>query len=486
MTVLRSPVPTVSSVGPRCGLDLDDLPIARSEVELSAPAPGLAVVGDTVAPSKIMTLVRLHAAPLGVVFLDDRDGPSWRAHAATVWAALGDEINAHLSSDGLDRVSGPEDLPTLVTESPPECHRRRTGAAQPLITVIVATRERPESLRECLRSVLATDYPGIEVIVVDNDPTTAATATMVEQSFSGRVRYLCETRRGLGAAHNRGVAEATGDILAFVDDDVVVDRHWLCALAEGFAAAPDVGCVTGLILPAQLETPAQVLLERHGGFDKGFEQRIYDMEAYRPADPLFPFRAGDLGSGANMAFDASLLRRLGGFDPAIGAGTFARGGDDLAAFFRVVVSGSRLVYQPGALVWHRHHRDLASLGRQAYGYGVGFGAFLASAVAHEPAMLPALLRRMPGGLAYAVRRSAPTNVDRFRDWPDEFLGLERRGMLVGPFAYLVSRWRARGAVRPRACGRLRHPDDDRPVPTGVEAASPTFAAAGPAPKGGQR
>jgi GT2 family glycosyltransferase len=296
--------------------------------------------------------------------------------------------------------------------------------------------------------VLAVDYPRFEVIVVDNDPTSTATAEMVERCFGVRVRYFREMRRGLGAAHNRGVAEAAGEIVAFVDDDVVVDRQWLSALVEGFAATAGVGCVTGLILPAQLDTPAQVLLERHGGFGKGFSAQIFDRGSHRPADPLFPFRTGRFGSGANMAFDATLLKRLGGFDPATGAGTFARGGDDLSAFFRVVVAGNRLVYQPGALVWHRHHRDLVSLGNQAYGYGVGFGAFLASAVAHEPAMIPALLRRIPGGVAFAARRSAASNADRYQGWPEEFVGLERRGMMFGPFAYLVSRWRARGALRP--------------------------------------
>ncbi|HEY2192766.1 MAG TPA: glycosyltransferase [Actinomycetospora sp.] len=431
-------------------LSVADLPVARAELELASSTGTLELLGAGDGASKVMTLVRLHSAPLGVVFLDGRRGLSRRAHVGTIWSALGDAINRHLASDGLDRLVRAEDLVQPLPDGLTRCQdRRRTVLAQaPCVSVVVATRERHESLRRCLSSLLASEYPRFEVIVVDNDPATAATAEMVEHSFPGQIRYLRESRRGLGAAHNRGVAEASGTIIAFVDDDVVVDRHWLAALAEGFAVTGDVGCVTGLILPAQLDTPAQVLLERHGGFGKGFDLQIFDRRGHRPADPLFPFRSGRFGSGANMAFDASLLRRLGGFDPAIGTGTFARGGDDLTAFFRVLVAGSRLVYQPGALVWHRHHRDLASLGNQAYGYGVGFGAYLASAIAHEPAMLPALLRRVPGGVAFAARRSSASNADRYQDWPSEFVGLERRGMIFGPFAYLVSRWRARGAARP--------------------------------------
>ena len=322
-------------------LSVEDLPVALAELELSTAASTLDVHGGTRSSSKIMALVRLHAAPIGVVLLDGHRGLSLRAHAPAVWSALGAAINSHLLSDGLDQLDGPEDLAKPVGGPRPRCRHDRMAALErpPLVTVIVATRERPDSLRKCLSSVLAVDYPRFEVIVVDNDPTTTETAEMVEQCFSGRVRYLREMRRGLAAAHNRGVAEAAGEIVAFVDDDVVVDRQWLSALVEGFTATAGVGCVTGLILPAQLDTPAQLLLERHGGFGKGFDVQIFDRDSYRPADPLFPFRTGRFGSGANMAFDAALLRRLGGFDPATGAGTFARGGDDLTAFFRIVVGG---------------------------------------------------------------------------------------------------------------------------------------------------
>ena len=431
------------------GLNPDSLPIALAELELASPGTALDVSGEDPTSLKALTLVRLHGHPLGVVLLERCRELSCRAHLATVWSALGGAINAHLTADGIGRLAGPEDLAEPVPGDRPGCRRGRSAAwaRGPLISVVVATRERPDSLHRCLSSVLEVDYPRFEVVVVDNDPTTSTTAELVASCFAGRVRYVRETRRGLGAAHNRGIAEAAGDVIAFVDDDVVVDREWLSALAEGFAVTDQVGCVTGLILPGQLDTPAQVLLERHGGFAKGFDLQIVDRDEHRPADPLFPFRSGRFGSGANMAFDAALLRRLGGFDPATGTGTFARGGDDLTAFFRILVGGSRLVYQPGALVWHRHHRDMTSSGRQAYGYGVGFGAYLASAIAHEPAMLPSLLRRAPAGLVVALRRSAVTNSDRYQDWPHEFLGLERRGMIFGPFAYLVSRWRARGAER---------------------------------------
>ncbi|WP_446222397.1 glycosyltransferase [Nocardia sp. IBHARD005] len=423
-----------------------DLPIGRIDVELSVPESELVLADPSVRPGKILALLRLHGHPVGIAVLDGRLGRSWHRHAPVVWTAVGDAVNAHLAGDGLPRV---EFLAEVAREPvvSAQCLRwhEELLVHAPVITVVVATRDRPDSVCECLDALLLMEYPAFEVVVVDNDPTTEETATAISRRFGGRVRYVRENRRGLAAAHNRGLSAARGEIVAFVDDDVVVDRHWLTGIAEGFASGPDVACVTGLILPAQLETPAQLLLEQHGGFDKGFELHVFDTSWNRPADPLFPFTAGRFGSGANMAFDTAVLRGLGGFDPAIGAGTFARGGDDLAGFFRVVVAGHQLVYQPSAVVWHRHHREMAALRNQAYGYGVGLGAYLTSALIHEPAMVAGLVRRLPRGLGYTFGAASDRNRGRYDGLPGDLAWLEKRGVLFGPVAYAISRWRTRRA-----------------------------------------
>jgi GT2 family glycosyltransferase len=287
--------------------------------------------------------------------------------------------------------------------------------------------------------------------VVDNAPTSDSTERLVRERFGdadAAVTYVREPTPGLAVAHNRGVASAHGEILAFTDDDVVVDQDWLAAIAEGFASGDRVGCVTGLIVPGELETRAQAVLEARGGFAKGFARRYYDLR-HPSDDRLFPFSAGRLGSGANMAFSASLLRELGGFDPAIGAGTLARGGDDLLAFFRTITAGYGLVYQPDALVWHHHRRAEAALATQAFGYGTGLSAYLTSALVHEPGTLPALLRRVPRGVAHALARTRPVGQGP-TVWPRRLSTLERRGLLYGPFAYARSRWHMRRtSARPR-------------------------------------
>lgn len=418
----------------------EDLPVGRTEIELSAPPARLQLAEPSTGTQKILALVRLHTHPLGIVVLDGRADRRWETHAATVWSAVRVAANEHLLADEMAPVNGTISLGP-VRRPVHRCLQRRAAvlADPPHITVVVATRERPESLRDCLYALLDLEYPRYDIVVVDNDPVTSSTAEVLTH-FPQRVRYVREDRRGLASAHNRGLAEVRGQITAFVDDDVIVDRHWVTAIAEGFAAAPDVGCVTGLILPAQLDTPAQLLLERHGGFDKGFALKVFGGADHRSDDPLFPFTAGRLGSGANMAFDTSVLRELGGFDPAIGVGTFARGGDDLAAFFRVVLR-HQVVYQPDAIVWHKHHREMAALRNQAFGYGVGLGAFLTSVMVQEPRMWPHLLRRLPAGVGYAFKASSARNHGRYFGWPSDLARLEKRGLAYGPVAYAVSRWR---------------------------------------------
>ncbi|MFF0445519.1 glycosyltransferase [Streptomyces sp. NPDC004609] len=332
-------------------------------------------------------------------------------------------------------------------------------AVPPRTSVVVATRERADQLARALDSLLAQDHPDFEVVVVDNAPVTSATEDLVENKYAARgVRYVREAVPGLAIAHNRGVAVATGEIVAFTDDDVVADPNWLTALTAPFATDPGLGCTTGLILPAKLGTPAQILLESHGGFAKGFTPRTYDP-ADPPADePLFPFTAGSFGSGANMAFRASVIRSVGGFDPATGTGTPARGGDDLYAFVSVLAAGHRLRYSPDALVWHHHRETWKDLTNQAYGYGAGLTAYLTATLVRRPALLPALLRRLPGGLARAraitARRdsggAAVPGAHGAHDypWPRHLSRLERRGMLAGPLGYVKARRKVRGVRLP--------------------------------------
>jgi GT2 family glycosyltransferase len=310
------------------------------------------------------------------------------------------------------------------------------------ISVVVATRNRPRQLADCLSSLLRQTRAAALVVVVDDAPGGDLTPAVVARARRrGPVRYAEGERGGLAAAHNRGLREVTTPLVAFTDDDVVAQEDWLEHVVAAFAAAPDVACVTGRIAPLEIETLAQALLEGYAGYGKGSTRQIFDLGANRPADPLFPFAAGKLGSGANMAFTRAVLDELGGFDPALGAGTRAMGGDDLSAFFEVIQRGHRLVYEPTAVVRHRHSPDYRALKRQVYGYGVGLTAYLTKCLLDRPRLAAAAARRLPAAAAHVFGRGSAKNARLPAAYPPELLRLERLGMLAGPFAYMASRRR---------------------------------------------
>jgi hypothetical protein len=131
-----------------------------------------------------------------------------------------------------------------------------------------------------------------------------------------------------------------------------------------------------------------------------------------------------------MAFRTAVLSEMGGFDPALGAGTPAMGGDDLAAFFSVITRGYRLVYQPAAILYHQHRPDYPDLRRQAYGYGVGLAAFLVKAFLERPQRLLQLALRLPAGLAYLISPASPKNRHKSDTYPSELTRLELKGSFM--------------------------------------------------------
>ena len=329
--------------------------------------------------------------------------------------------------------------------------RRELADNGPHMTVQIATRDRPGSLRRCLDSIAEVDYRSFDILVIDNAPRGGDTRVAVRAWELAHpemaVRYLCEPVAGAARAHNRGLEVAEGEWVVRTDDDVVVDRQWLAAIAEAATSAPDIQCVTGLILPAEVDTPAQELLEQFGGYARGFARRRVDMGAHRPDEPLFPFTTGRLGSGANVAFAAAPLRARGGFDAALGPGTRAKGGEDLLAVFDVLTGGGAVVYEPSALLWHWNRRDYASLQRLMHDYGVGLAAYLTAAAVRRPGLVLATSRHAAAALRHMVGRSSPKNRAKNSDYPRDLERRELRGMIVGPGAYLAGRLTGR-ADRP--------------------------------------
>lgn len=253
----------------------------------------------------------------------------------------------------------------------------------PSISIAICSKDRDDWVDRLLRSLEPTCAAGPgapEVLVIDN----ASSHDRLREVCGARgwVRYVREPLVGLDFARNRALREAKGEVVAFLDDDVVVDRDWLWALRRAWAENPDAGCVTGLVLPMALDTEAQVLFERRGGFRRGFRPIRYGPDRFGEAH--YPFGSGRFGAGANMSLRRRLVLDLGGFDEALDTGRPLPGGGDLDIFFRVLRAGAMLVYDPQVAVHHEHRRELAVLRRQYYTWGLGFAAFIAKSIEDDP------------------------------------------------------------------------------------------------------
>jgi GT2 family glycosyltransferase len=427
------------------------------EIEIGQPLPAISAYDEKTRQDyrRAVCLVRLHTQPLGRIELqlDERETHA-DEYAPRIWHALGTKINEHLQQDSLPPVEG-LDARGLPHARPPRCIEERNAffAQAPFVSIIISTRDRLEHIQRCLHSLASLHYPHYEVIVVDNAPSTNALADYMRQTYQDVpwVQYIREDRPGASRARNRGIRAAGGEILAFTDDDVVADPYWLLELVRGFGLATDVACVTGLILPLELETPAQNWFEEYGGFSKGFGPLIFDMAEHHPRTPLHPYTAGRFGSGVSMAFTAEFLRSVKGFDPTLGPGMPAQAGEDLTLFFQVMMRGHKLVYTPASLLYHLHRRDDAGLRKQMYSYGTGLTAYLLRNVLANPRLLLNFVSRLPYGLYFTLSGRSPKNSKKSADYPRDLTMLELKGMLYGPFAYFHSWWATR--VTGKAPGR---------------------------------
>lgn len=397
------------------------IPTLVHQVELSAPLTDVPTDHPVA-----RVLVRLHGQPLGFVELEVRQGV---LTGAQVRGAAEPLLAEHLQQDGL--------LDPLSPGGPWPCQARGPHPVPSAVSVVLCTRDREESLRVALTSVLLACDEVVDVVVVDNAPRTGATRAVVDDLADPRVRYVLEPRPGLSVARNTGARAARGDLLAFTDDDVVVDARWLDGLRLGVSRAPGVGCVTGLVPSGELDTEAQHFFDRKLDWSGTCAPRLYDL-ATTGEGPLYPYSAGIFGTGANFAVTRKAYEALGGFDEALGAGALTRGGEDLDWFLRTLQAGFVLAYEPSAIVWHRHRRDLDSLAEQLYGYGTGFTAYLVKHALTRRGFTD-LTRRAVRGAAL-MRRANTASQDAGID--PSLLRRERIGMLHGPVLYARARWRS--------------------------------------------
>ena len=213
---------------------------------------------------------------------------------------------------------------------------------EPEVSVVIPTYNRSALLRSTVDSVLDQDtQTTFEVIVIDNnssDDTKAVVDSLMEK-YPGRMRYVVERKQGNAHARNRGIEEAKGAIIAFVDDDVTVDKNWLTSLKTILDSRTDLSFVGGKVLPQWNGPPPSWLTPDH----------------WAPL-ALLDYGTGELPIGgqnprglltANVAFRRSVFKETGMFQPDLQRVKNMIGSmEDHEFLLRVCRSGKHGLYTP--------------------------------------------------------------------------------------------------------------------------------------------
>ena len=220
-------------------------------------------------------------------------------------------------------------------------------AAWPKVSVVVCAYNASDTIDDCLRSLGTLTYPRLEIIVV-NDGSRDDTGARARR-YPG-VRVVDIANGGLSAARNIGLAEATGEIVAYTDADVRVDPDWLAYLVQPMLTSAFVGSGGPNVVPPDDPFVAQCVARAPGG----------------PTQVLLDDREAEHVPGCNMAFRRDALAGIGGFNPV-----YLRAGDDVDVCWRLQAKGLKIGFAPAALVWHHHRSSVKGYWRQQVGYGEG-------------------------------------------------------------------------------------------------------------------
>ena len=398
-------------------------------------------------------LVRIFTEPVGMLrLLLTAQGLTPRQLARAIVAELEPELRTRIEECGLS-FDGELPVDGLQPPRPPSFLRSRERVLRdgPEMTLAICTRDRPEGLATLLESVHAQTYPRLRTVVVDNAPSDDSSLRVVSALAHHRdIEYVTEPRPGLSWARNRAIEATDGEILAWADDDEVLDRWWTAELARGFVEAPAAGAVSGPVIPSELETQSQLWFEEYNGIltGRGFARAVLSPSTLHDQSPLYPLPP--FGCGGNMAWRREALERIGGFDCALGAGTATQAGEDTAVLSELLLAGGTIVYQPTAIVHHCHRRDYDTLRRHMRAYGRGLSAFYASVLVHRPECAPELLRLTGQAMRHQLSRRGRRPAGAAGHLPRELVRANQLGLVQGAFMYPGARLHARRLGRTAA------------------------------------
>jgi glycosyltransferase involved in cell wall biosynthesis len=352
------------------------MPTKLLMVDLERPLP--TKVENAANYDAVWVIVMRHSIPVGQVVIDNCRTPVLVGQLRSeIVHQLGDLLLAGQDAHSLDFAKAVGCAPQQVAHqwaTEPELADLLPELVPKIghhffLSIVVCTRDRPQDLRICLESLVQLN-PGrhrLELIVVDNNPASGQTKAVLADF--PQVRYEMETRPGVAYGRNQGLIAAQGDIVAYIDDDVQVSSHWSSRILAPFADER-VMCVSGLVLPLELENHSQEMFEKYGALGRGYKPRIFDEQFFNRSRKHV-VHTWDLGGTANVAIRKSVLPDSGMFDETLGPGQPTGVGEDIYMFYRILKAGHICYYEPAAYVWHKHRASMKALRKQLYNYNKG-------------------------------------------------------------------------------------------------------------------
>jgi glycosyltransferase involved in cell wall biosynthesis len=242
---------------------------------------------------------------------------------------------------------------------------------KPKISVLICTRDRPDTVGQAIESVAACEYPSFDIHIMDQS-TTEMTKRIVEdlaETWKAQcaIVYHHLDKAGLSRAYNAGMRLSDGVYIACTDDDVIVPSDWLAQIEKALTADPEVGLLYG-----QVCIPDSLLPD----VEKGL---IVPALTWEKRERLHPKQRNFKvwGMGANMALRRSLLESVGGFDEAMGGGGPLRSSQDFDFAYRTYRFGQGVLLEPLVKVDHYGTRTQEQWPATDRNYGIGDGAFYA-------------------------------------------------------------------------------------------------------------
>ncbi len=226
-----------------------------------------------------------------------------------------------------------------------------------MISVCINTKNRPQQLLSCLKQIEQNKYSDWEIIIVDQGKSVASDFPEILRQ-SG-IKYFTDKKASVGRVKNLAVSKARGEIVAFTDDDCLVEENWLEKIRRAFAENKEITGLFGQVRPYKPE-------ENRGKICPcsftGKRKKIISK-------PTLHWK--EIGFGNNMAFRKDFFKKSGGFRNWLGSGSIGRAAEDGELALRTLLKGSKILYEPEAIVYHRRWLTKDEYRRQGLSYSCG-------------------------------------------------------------------------------------------------------------------